>query len=32
MLAERLEVTKRSVYRDVANLIGSGVPIEGKAA
>lgn len=31
MLAERLEVTKRTVYRDVADLIGSGVPIEGEA-
>ena len=30
-LAERLEVTKRTVYRDVADLIGSGVPIEGEA-
>ncbi len=30
-LAERLEVTKRTIYRDVANLIGSGVPIEGEA-
>lgn len=31
MLSERLEVTKRTVYRDVADLIGSGVPIEGEA-
>lgn len=31
MLAERLEVTKRTIYRDVADLIGSGVPIEGEA-
>jgi len=31
MLAERLEVTRRTVYRDVADLIGSGVPIEGEA-
>ncbi|MDA9207927.1 YafY family transcriptional regulator [Octadecabacter sp.] len=30
-LAERLEVTKRTIYRDVADLIGSGVPIEGEA-
>jgi len=31
MIAERLEVTKRTIYRDVADLIGSGVPIEGEA-
>ncbi|MFT5742535.1 MAG: putative DNA-binding transcriptional regulator YafY [Paracoccaceae bacterium] len=30
-LAEQLEVTKRTVYRDIADLIGSGVPIEGEA-
>ena len=30
-LAERLEVSKRTIYRDVADLIGSGVPIEGEA-
>jgi len=30
-LAERLEVTTRTIYRDVADLIGSGVPIEGEA-
>jgi predicted DNA-binding transcriptional regulator YafY len=30
-LAERLEVTKRPIYRDVVDLIGSGVPIEGEA-
>ena len=30
-LAERLEVTRRTIYRDVADLIGSGVPIEGEA-
>lgn len=31
ILAERLEVTPRTIYRDVADLIGSGVPIEGEA-
>ncbi|MDO6588866.1 DNA-binding transcriptional regulator [Loktanella sp. D2R18] len=30
-LAERLEVTKRTIYRDIAHLIGSGVPIDGEA-
>lgn len=30
-LAEKLEVTKRTIYRDIAHLIGSGVPIEGEA-
>lgn len=30
-LAERLEVSERTIYRDVADLIGSGVPIEGEA-
>lgn len=30
-LAERLEVTPRTIYRDIADLIGSGVPIEGAA-
>jgi predicted DNA-binding transcriptional regulator YafY len=31
MLAERLEVSDRTIYRDVADLIGSGVPIDGEA-
>lgn len=30
-LAERLEVSERTIYRDVADLIGSGVPVEGEA-
>lgn len=30
-LAEKLEVSERTIYRDVADLIGSGVPIEGEA-
>jgi predicted DNA-binding transcriptional regulator YafY len=30
-LAERLEVSERTVYRDIADLIGSGVPIAGEA-
>ncbi|MEM9785909.1 MAG: YafY family protein [Pseudomonadota bacterium] len=30
-LAEKLEVTPRTIYRDVAHLIGSGVPVEGEA-
>src|SRR6056297_2336588 len=30
-LAEKLEVTPRTIYRDIAHLIGSGVPIEGEA-
>lgn len=31
ILAERLEVSERTIYRDIADLIGSGVPIDGEA-
>ena len=30
-LAQELEVSKRTVYRDVADLIGQQVPIDGEA-
>ncbi|MEK6216742.1 MAG: YafY family transcriptional regulator [Boseongicola sp.] len=30
-LAERLEVSERTIYRDIDDLIGSGVPIDGEA-
>ena len=30
-LADRLEVSPRTIYRDIADLIGSGVPVEGEA-
>lgn len=30
-LAETLEVSERTIYRDISDLIGSGVPIEGEA-
>jgi len=30
-LAEKLEVSTRTIYRDIADLQGSGVPIEGEA-
>src|SRR5271165_5821070 len=31
MLAEELEVSRRSVYRDIADLMGQRVPIRGEA-
>ena len=31
MLAERLEVSERTIYRDIADLQASGVPIDGEA-
>ena len=31
LLAERLQVSERTVYRDVADLLVQGVPIEGEA-
>lgn len=31
ILAERLEISERTIYRDIADLIGSGVPIDGEA-
>ncbi len=30
-LSEDLEVSERTIYRDMADLIGSGVPVEGEA-
>ena len=30
-LAERLGISRRSVYRDIASLVAGGVPIEGEA-
>ncbi len=30
-IAEELEVSERTVYRDIKDLVGSGVPIEGEA-
>ena len=30
-LAERLEVSERTIYRDIQNLMQSGVPIDGEA-
>jgi predicted DNA-binding transcriptional regulator YafY len=31
MLSEKLEVSERTIYRDVADLMASGVPIDGEA-
>jgi predicted DNA-binding transcriptional regulator YafY len=31
LLAEELEVSERTVYRDIRDLVSSGVPIEGEA-
>lgn len=30
-LAEKLEVSERTIYRDISDLVASGVPIEGEA-
>ena len=30
-LAERLEVSERTIYRDIADLMATGVPIDGEA-
>jgi len=30
-IAQELEVTQRTVYRDIASLVGNGVPIRGEA-
>jgi len=30
-LAEQLEVSDRTIYRDIANLMASGIPIDGEA-
>ena len=30
-LAQRLEVSERTIYRDIQDLMGSGVPVEGEA-
>ncbi len=30
-IAQELEVSERTIYRDIASLIGSGVPVEGEA-
>lgn len=30
-IAEKLEVSERTIYRDIADLVGSGIPIDGEA-
>jgi len=30
-IAEKLEVSERTIYRDIGDLIGSGIPIDGEA-
>ncbi len=30
-LAERMEVSERTIYRDIQSLLSSGVPIQGEA-
>jgi predicted DNA-binding transcriptional regulator YafY len=30
-LAEKLEVSERTIYRDIGDLMGSGIPIDGEA-
>jgi predicted DNA-binding transcriptional regulator YafY len=30
-LAERLEVSERTIYRDIQNLMASGIPVDGEA-
>jgi len=30
-MAEKLEVSERTIYRDIGDLIGSGIPIDGEA-
>lgn len=30
-MGERLDVSERTVYRDIQDLMGSGVPVEGEA-
>ena len=30
-IAEKLEVSERTIYRDIGDLVGSGIPIDGEA-